>query len=484
MRKTLTVLLLLLASSSYSMAQGWKGFALGADRDTLMYIIASPFDNWYINVGGGIQTFIGNEVESSARHNKLNYNVSAEIGKWIIPDLAVSLRLGFFDVSGQSHYSLQPFIDYTGVPVDADGNYEYQPFHAHAFSLMGFVTFDWTNFFCGYERGRRNRLHIFTPIGFGASMLFGKQINPNPKISYDVGDFRRNFELSYSFRIGAEYTISRRIAVNATLELLGSESTWDWSPYDNNHTIFDIIPSFNVACKLNLLKSIKKYNPYTHESHRENVYHEFLAFGSRNTIQRLNGEIDRLYRERDSIQDLAGTQADKDAARIAAIDHELDSLKHLVDHSQPGPGDHQPRNIFEDLLDANEKLNLPATIVYYQLDKYDLDYNACKRLEDFAKEARLLDDTIEFYIIGAADSVTGSIRHNQWLSERRSEAAYNMLVNSYRLNANQLIRVNAGGIDVYDPKENNRMAMVIQRTPVTEEIVERWLRMSRERLKK
>ena len=169
---------------------------------------------------------------------------------------------------------------------------------------------------------------------------------------------------------------------------------------------------------------------------------------------------------------------------IAAIDHELDSLKHLVDHSQPGPGDHQPRNIFEDLLDANERLNLPATIVYYQLDKYDLDYNACKRLEDFAKEARLLDDTIEFYIIGAADSVTGSIRHNQWLSERRSEAAYNMLVNNYRLNANQLIRVNAGGIDVYDPKENNRMAMVIQRTPVTEEIVERWLRMSRERLKK
>jgi hypothetical protein len=105
-------------------------------------------------------------------------------------------------VDGQSRYSLQPFIDYTGVPIDADGNYEYQPFHAHAMSLLGFVTIDWTNFFHGYEAGKRKRLHWFTPIGLGASMLFGEQ--KNPKGSYDLGDFRRNFELAYSFRIGAE----------------------------------------------------------------------------------------------------------------------------------------------------------------------------------------------------------------------------------------------------------------------------------------
>ena len=469
------------------MAQGWKGFSLGADRDSLMYIIASPFDNWYINVGGGIQTFIGNEVESSARHNKVNYNVSAEIGKWIIPDLAVSLRLNFFNVNGQSRYPLQPFIDYTNVPVDADGNLEYQSFYAHAVSAMGFVTLDWTNFFNGYESGKRKRLHWFTPIGLGMSMIFGNQKNPNPRISYDVGDFRRNFELAYSFRVGAEYLISRSLAMNATLELFGSESTWDWSPYDNKRTIFDIIPSFNIALKFNLLKEITKFDPYTRESHREKVYHEFLAFGSRTTVIRLNGEIDRLYHEKDSIQNQAGTRALNDSVRIAAIDKELDSLKNEMDKMQNspyGPNGQQPKNIFDELLGVNEVLNLPATIVYYQLDKYDLDYNACKRLEDFAKEARQLDDTIEFYIIGAADSVTGSIRHNQWLSERRAEAAYNMLVNNYSLNANQLIQVHAGGIDVYDPKENNRMAMVIQRTPITEEIVERWLRMSRERLKK
>ena len=140
-----------------------------------------------------------------------------------------------------------------------------------------------------------------------------------------------------------------------------------------------------------------------------------------------------------------------------------------------------------------EEANTNADYLYNELTKRNIPAVIMEPLlggrlanlpDHIVKEMKTLDDTLEFYIVGAADSLTGTIRHNQWLSERRSEAAYNMLVNNYRVNANQLIRVNAGGIDVYDPKENNRMAMVIQRTPVTEEIVERWLRMSRERLKK
>ena len=113
-----TILLILLAWASLPMhGQGILGrvIAFGADRDTLKYIIASPFDNWWLNMGGGLQTFIGNEVESSARHNKLDFNVRAEIGKWIIPDLAVSLRLSYTTVHGQSRYPLQPFIDFTGL---------------------------------------------------------------------------------------------------------------------------------------------------------------------------------------------------------------------------------------------------------------------------------------------------------------------------------------------------------------------------------
>ena len=57
-----------------------------------------------------------------------------------------------------------------------------------------------------------------------------------------------------------------------------------------------------------------------------------------------------------------------------------------------------------------------------------------------------------------------------------------MLTENFGLSGNQLIQVYAGGIDIYKPQERNRMVLIIQRTPVTEEIVERWQRMSRERL--
>ena len=33
-----------------------------------------------------------------------------------------------------------------------------------------------------------------------------------------------------------------------------------------------------------------------------------------------------------------------------------------------------------------------------------------------------------------------------------------------------------GGIMEYDPQENNRMALIIQRTPQTEAIVDKWMK--------
>lgn len=473
MKKIFILLTILLATSSVLNAQNFsrRGFSLGADRDTLLYIIASPFDNWYLIAGGGIQTFIGNELEASARHNKLNFNIKAEIGKWIIPDVAVSLRFGMFNVDGQSMYGRQPFIDKINDIPNENG---YYPFHAYAAILMGYVTLDWTNFLSGYEIGKRTKTHIFTPIGLGASMLFGRQRNPRGlDDGYDIGSFRKNFELAYSAGLGVEYEVSQDLALNMTIELFGSESTWDWSPYDNSYSRFDIIPSFNIGARFNLLSNVTKYNPYTKKSNREKVNHEFLSFGSRNTIPSLNGRIERLNRNIDSIQNLSDKRGAQDSAKLASMNKELANLQDQLDSVQSLP--YRPVNVLEELIQMNEVMGLPSTIVYFQLDRYELDYNGRKRLQNFAKELNAMDDTVEFYIVGAADSATGTVRHNLWLSERRCEAAYNMLVDHFEVDGNQLIVVPVGGITDYDPQENNRMAMVILRTPVTEEIIERWM---------
>ena len=183
----------------------------------------------FLSLSGGIQTFIGNELVASARMNKLNFNAKVEVGKWIIPDVAVSVRMSFFNVDGQTQYTLQPFVDYS---VDEQNENGYYSFHGHALALLGFVTFDWTNFIMGYEAGKRNKLHVYTPIGLGASMLFGEQ--RNPRGSYELGSFRRNFELAYSFVLGLEYIASKHVTLHADVELFGSESTWDWTPYNTS----------------------------------------------------------------------------------------------------------------------------------------------------------------------------------------------------------------------------------------------------------
>lgn len=468
-RKLIVTVLLLLATISVSGQRFVRGFALGADRDTLQYIIASPFDNWYLSLSGGIQTFIGNELVASARMNKLNYNAKVEVGKWVIPDLAVSLRADFFNVDGQTRYGRQPFVNYNIDDTNANG---YTPFHAHAVALLGFVTLDWTNFIMGYETGKRNRWHVYTPIGLGMSMLFGQQRNPVG--NYEEGSFRRNFELAFSFGIGAEYIVSKHVTIHSHIELFGSESTWDWTPYKNDYSIFDNIPSFNIGVKFNLLKNVTKFNPYTKSSSREKVNHEFLSFGTRNTVSTLQGRIERLNSAIDSVLNLSHVKGEKDSLLLADMSKERDSLQQQLNTIEDYMG-RTPVNIIEDLLQSNEELGLPATIIYYQLDRYDIDYNGRKKLQKFAKELNSIDDTIEYYVIGAADSITGSIRHNQWLSERRCEAAYNILVNDFDVSSNQLLLMPVGGIMEYDPQENNRMALIIQRTPQTEEIVNKWM---------
>ena len=456
----LLVLFALVLPSNHLSAQNFtsRGFTFGADRDTLLYIIMSPFDNWYLTVGGGVQTFHGNELVASARQNKLNYNLKAEIGKWIIPDLSVSLRLSYFNVDGQTQYGLQPFVDFTQDTPNENGYYH---FYAHSLSLVGYVTLDWTNFFNGYEIGKRTRLHIFTPIGLGFSMIHGNQRNPRAAAEHPIGEFRKNFELSYSGGIGAEYMVSEKLAFNVIAEIDGSESTWDWSPYNNSYSRFDVMPTITFGARFNLLKQVHKRDPITREVGRQKVYHEFLAFGTRNTVSNLEGRIERLNGVIDSLENVPTV----DSALYRDI---LDSLNRLQDQldSMPTAG---PVNVMDALIQSD----LALTVVYFDLDKYNLDRNARYRLRKFAQSMNRVPDTIEYYIIGAADSLTGSKRHNDWLSEKRCKAAFDALVNDYGADRNRLIMVPVGGITAYEPKEENRMAMIVFRTKEADAIIEK-----------
>lgn len=476
MRKASRLLLLLalvtLGGNVSAQNPARKGFSLGADRDTLLYIIASPFDNWWVDLGVSFQMFYGNEQDAEARWNPITPGVRAELGKWMLPDLAVSLRFSFFSVRSQGCYErLNPWLDKTHVPATYDLGYNYYPMSVNGMSALGFVTLDWTNFLCGYEMGKRTRWHLYTPVGMGGIWLFGKQINPltDQARPERAGTTRWNKELAIAGGVVAEYYPPKSVfSFNLKAELIGTRGTIDWTytkddpnaPYPKRTT--DFIPSLYAGVKVNLLHKVTKRDPFTNETIQATVNHEFISFGTRKTVGRLRDSIEDLSNRLDSLENAPQV----DFELLGNMRQTIEQLENTVDSLTAN----QPANVMQEMIQKE----LAITVVYFDIDKYDIDRNARYRLRNFAHQMKHYDDTVEFYIIGAADSLTGTKRRNDWLSEKRCQEAYNVLVNDYGADPHQLIMKPLGGITAYEPKEENRMAMIVVRNKESDDIIARW----------
>ena len=487
--KTIIAAALLMAAGLSATAQPrfYRGVSIGADRDTLLWIIASPFDNWWVNVSPGVQTFIGNEQDNEARWNRIVPSLRAEVGKWILPDLAVSLRWTGSHIYSQGSYGgLNPWLDrsdQTGVQFDGSPYFSQS---MNGFVALGLVTLDWTNLFCGYETGRRSSFHIYTPIGMGGMWLWGKTNNSlvrqrDELEGRDPDRTRWNKELAFSAGLGLEYYPKKSdISFFVSGDLTGIRGTVDWTyssdlpdaPHPKRKT--DWLPSFNMGVTINIIHHIHKRNLATGMRFRDTVYHEFRTVGTYRGINRLRESVKILHDSVDGLNDKANSlvgDTSRLGQRLRDLEGSIQNIEDQLDTSHPAY--HNGIQALKDYIETND---LPATVVYYELDKFNLDATAHRRLRRFASKMNRLNDTIEFLVIGAADSLTGSRRHNDWLSDRRCKAAFDALTKTYGADPNRLIMRPMGGITAYEPKEDNRMAMIVLRTPAVEALIEKWSR--------
>lgn len=449
------------------------GVALGVDRDTLQYIVASPFDNWYFSFGGGAQTWIGNEVHKEARRNGLNYNFYAEVGKWIIPDLSLSLHFRFFDMDGQSYYPKNPWIDIVGQPTHQEtvGKYEgsnvidYQSYHLHGWSLNFFITLDWTNLFNGYEKGLQRRFHVMTPIGLGVDCLYGEQVNRNPRITdYKVGDMRYNYEYYAMGGVLFNYAITTHLDLDLLTSINVSRNTVDFSPYDDSYSRADLIPAIDLGLRIDLFKEIyQKVNK--NDIVAQEINHKFLNAQNERLTDQLRDRIQQLEDE------LADEQkrGDKNQETIAQLQDDLDSLNHLLDDATK---DENGASLVHDLYDLVAGDPNISTVVYFPLDRYYLDHNARKTLQRFAIRFKQISKGEVFYIIGGADSATGKPHHNWELSQNRCKTIYDALVTEYGIDPQLLEMYPLGGISEYYPYELNRIGIITKKTPELTAIIE------------
>lgn len=111
-----------------------------------------------------------------------------------------------------------------------------------------------------------------------------------------------------------------------------------------------------------------------------------------------------------------------------------------------------------------KKRMLPYEMVFFKLDKWDiLPQEEIK----IAKMARIMKAFPEykFILYGSADSKTGTVKRNWFLSENRADVVYNMLVYQYDIPKEQLKREYLGGILDYDPYILNRTTVIIMDHP-------------------
>lgn len=429
-----------------------KDIALGIDRDTLLYNIASPGDNWWIHLAGGVQTFIGNEQDGAARWNKVNGGAHVEVGKWLIPDVAVSLRLSAFHVSSQGCDSLgNPWLDMEQYTHDTYFGGLYHPMSIHGLTAMGIVTLDWTNLFKGYERGRRLRPHLQTPLGIGGIWLYGSQRNA-AAVSGQLGKMRWSSNVAFMTGLRVECALSPNIALHSSVELLATSGTIDRTDHNSYanpphpNRVIDWIPSLNIGVTINLK------NPKPNHGEK----HGFAPIALRRTTW-----LDTLV-ICDTIELLHPRHTNNTPCEYCAHVSYLRRLEYDM----------------KNLMPSGCSPNAPAvlgTVIYFDRGGSVIDLNGQMNLAWLAGQVAMCHDTTEFYVIGMADTASGSAESNRVLSERRCEAVRDALVKKYGIEDCRLAIVPLGGFAMHPEPDRNRCVIVVIKTEDTQAIVSKWL---------
>ncbi|MBR1550223.1 MAG: OmpA family protein [Bacteroidales bacterium] len=416
----------------------------------MYYTVASPGDNWWVRLDGGLGTFIGNEQDGEARWNKVDGRVNVEVGKWLIPDVAVSLRLSAFHVSSQGCDSLgNPWLDMESRTGDTYFGGYYHPMSLHGLSAMGIVTLDWTNFIYGYERGGRRRMHVQTPLGIGGVWLYGKQCNALAT-SGQTGDVRWRSNVAFMGGLRAEWALSADVALHGSMEMLATSGAIDWTDLYGNanpphpNRVVDWMPSLNVGVTINLKGRRTKYRA---EHGFEPIY-----------IQRSGLKPLIIY---DTIEELH-RYVDNSPCEYCAHMSYLRRLEYDMKNLMPtGSAPEPPITL--------------GTAVFFASGSSNIDLNGQVNLGWLAGQLAMCDDSTELFVVGMADTASGSPEANRVLSEKRCEAVRDALMGKHGIDGSRLVMIPLGGFALHPEAERNRSVIVVVKTDDTQAIIERWV---------
>lgn len=121
--------------------------------------------------------------------------------------------------------------------------------------------------------------------------------------------------------------------------------------------------------------------------------------------------------------------------------------------------------VVEKVVETVEVIKSNVPVVWFHInfivDRWDI---LSREMVNIHAVADLIKSTpdVKYLICGYADKQTATPAHNMMLSENRSKAVYNVLVNTFGVNPDQLLMDYKGGVDYmfYNEKELSRCVMI------------------------
>lgn len=420
------------------------GIHFGTALDSTDYIIPAPRANWFIGVNGGVNALIGNEGQRSAQYTGITPQVNLEIGKWVLPDLAITFDVSGFSMKGQTIYSLQP-----NVPFQDNQKYDYTPFKEYGLAVNGGFIFDWTSFFHGFDRGQKRIYHFQTPVNFGVAYERGAYNNEHRKNKGNSGSaYHGNYEFNTTLGIRNEFRVAPRFSIVNDIKCLVTRGSWDYSGTnfdgskpESKGPHFDLLPAVTLGFQYDLSGK---------EASRSKDGYAAVPTGVNRYFANVEG-----YRG-----DIKGLQEENDELR-----KELGELQGLIDDLKNRPAE----------IQYVEKVAEPEpVVVYFKIDHWDLLPEAKTILRGYADVINNSKPEEKFYLIGGADSATGSSKRNVLLSNNRSRVVYEFLTKECGVDASKLEKRALGGIAEFLPIEMNRMTIVAPKAHRMCTIIDKW----------
>ena len=99
--------------------------------------------------------------------------------------------------------------------------------------------------------------------------------------------------------------------------------------------------------------------------------------------------------------------------------------------------------------------------MFFNINKADVSQKEEINLKEITDKIKQYP-AAKFRVTGYADEQTGTAAYNEALSKQRAEAVYNVLVNKYNVNPNQLILSYKGGVaDLFDGQPRLSRATIV-----------------------